>query len=304
MKKRNCLIWILICAVLLLFSGCQLTQNGDSSLTSAHSNRKPQRKRSEVRSAFKINQPVSDEEEYDEDYEEDTDDSDSADETETQEMEGITATEDSYDYVALGNSITCNEIDDSLWWGSWGMAASSEEKDYVHLVAGWLGNQTLKEVNTTVLDLKEWEVAQKRESLLSNYAKYFDENTNLVTIQTGENITEYKDTLNQDYSALVKFIKEKAPNAQILMLGEMLWPSEDIEAAKKAACKEHNITFIEMTTFLNGYESSYKSALNAEVAGADGKKHKISNEVVAAHPNDAGMECIYQSVINNISLYN
>ncbi len=302
MKKRNCVIWVLLCAV-LLFSGCQMTEEGDSSLASAESNRHPQRKRSEVRSAFKINQSPTDGEEDDEDYEDDTDDLDDVNETDEQQIEGITATEDTYDYVALGNSITCNEIDENLWWGSWGMAASSEEKDYVHLVAGWLGNQLSKEVNTTVLDLKEWEVAQKRDSILSDYAKYFDENTNLVTIQTGENITEYKDTLNQDYSALVKFIKEKAPNAQILMLGEILWPSEDIESAKKAACKEHNITFIEMTTFLNGYESSYKSALNTEVAGADGEQHKISNEVVAAHPNDAGMECIYQSVINNISLY-
>lgn len=300
MKKRNCVIWILICAV-FLFSGCQMTQNGDS-FTSAHSNRKPQKKRSEVRSSFKINQPGTD----DEDYEDDTDDSDDtadANETDPETIEGIVATEDTYDYVALGNSITCNEIDENLWWGSWGMAASSEEKDYVHLLAKWLGEQTLKSVNTNVLDLKDWEVAQDRNALLSGYAKYFDENTNMVTIQTGENITEHKDTLKQDYSALVKYIKEKAPNAQIFMLGEMLWPDNDIETAKKAACTEHGVTFIEMTTFLNGYEKSYKSALDAEVNGADGKKHKISNEVVAAHPNDAGMECIFQTITNQITTF-
>ena len=155
MKKRNCVIWVLLCAV-LLFSGCQMTEEGDSSLASAESNRHPQRKRSEVRSAFKINQSPTDGEEDDEDYEDDTDDLDDVNETDEQQIEGITATEDTYDYVALGNSITCNEIDENLWWGSWGMAASSEEKDYVHLVAGWLGNQLSKEVNTTDENYYKW----------------------------------------------------------------------------------------------------------------------------------------------------
>lgn len=301
MKKRNYVIWLLICAVFLL-SGCQMAQNGDSSLASANSDRKPYKKKSEVRSAFKINQPGTDEEDYEDDPD-DGEDTEDTNETDPDAIEGIVATEDTYDYVALGNSITCNEIDESLWWGSWGMAASSEEKDYVHLLAKWLGEQTLKSVNTTVLDLKDWEVEKDRDSLLSDYAKYFDENTNLITIQTGENITEHKDTLKKDYSNLVKFIKEKAPNAQIFMLGEMLWPSEDIETAKKAACTEHGVTFIEMTTFLDGYEKSYKSALDTEVKGADGNKHKISNEVVAAHPNDAGMECIFQSITNYITSF-
>lgn len=304
MKKRNYFILILICA-LFMICGCQISQDDTSFLSSSDANRHPQRKRAEVRSAFKINQSDTDDETNGSD-DEDTEDTDNADNTDDtgQEthIEGIVATKDTCDYIALGNSITCNEIDESLWWGSWGMAATSEEKDYVHLLARWLGNQTIKEVNTTVLDLKEWELAKNRDEVLADYAKYFDENTNLVTIQTGENITENKESLNQDYSNLVKYIKEKAPNAQILMMGEMLWPSEDIEAAKKAACKEHGITFVEMTTFLNGYESSYKSALDGEVAGADGKKHKITNEVVAAHPNDAGMECIYQTLINQITI--
>ncbi len=39
MKKRNCVIWILLCAV-LLFSGCQMTEEGDSSLASAESEEK------------------------------------------------------------------------------------------------------------------------------------------------------------------------------------------------------------------------------------------------------------------------
>ena len=32
---------------------------------------------------------------------------------------------DAYRYVAFGNSVTCWEITENLWWGNWGMAASS-----------------------------------------------------------------------------------------------------------------------------------------------------------------------------------
>ena len=39
----------------------------------------------------------------------------------------------------VGNSITRHEPNPSLgWYGDWGMAASSKEKDYVHLVVAEL----------------------------------------------------------------------------------------------------------------------------------------------------------------------
>lgn len=215
----------------------------------------------------------------------------------------IKATEETFDYVAMGNSITCNEISD-LWWGDWGMAASSEDKDYVHIVSEWLSDQSAKPVTTTVLDLKKWELAAQRDDMLLEYEQYFNENTDLITIQTGENITEHKNTLGSDYPNLISVLQEKAPNAQILMLGEMLWPSEDIEAAKRSACEQYGITFVDMTEFLNGYETSYKSYIGAPVLGLDGKSYTIANEVVAAHPNDAGMACIAQQVISHISINN
>lgn len=231
--------------------------------------------------------------------EEETEDTENTEAEDTENPEAIVATEESFDYVAMGNSVTCNEISD-LWPGNWGMAASSEDKDYVHIVSAWLGGQSAKPVTTTVLDLKKWEVAQDRGSLLEDYEKYLNEYTDLITIQTGENITEYKETLESDYSDLLSSIRQKAPNAQILMLGEVLWPSEDIEDAKRLACSVEGVTFIEMTDFLNGYEGLYKSAMGASVATPDGGSFAIGNEVVAAHPNDDGMACIAQQVIDQI----
>lgn len=244
------------------------------------------------------------EEETESETEEETEtETESEIETETEEKSGkvkvIPASDKTFDYVALGNSVTCNVTSD-LWWGNWGMAATTPKKDYVHLISQWLGGQCEQHVSTTVINLKNWEVAANRDSKVANYEPYFNEYTDLVTIQTGENITENKGALMTEYSNLLKMIKEKAPNAQVLMIGELLWPAEDIETAKKNACNERDVKFIEATDFLNGYETYYKSAMGVEVEGNDGSRHAIANETVAAHPNDEGMACIAQLFINHI----
>ena len=57
-----------------------------------------------------------------------------------------------------------------------------------------------------------------------------------------------------------------------------------------------------MKKFLKNYEMKYRAEIGATVKGSDGKKHKIENEVVAAHPNNKGMKCIADAVIEYIEL--
>lgn len=208
-------------------------------------------------------------------------------------------TEQSYEYVALGNSVTCNDISD-LWWGNWGMAATEPDKDYAHIVSTWLSGQMTDPVTLTEVDLKRWELSSDRKGVLNDYDTCISEMTDLITIQTGENITDNKADLYGDYSRLIEYLKNKAPNAQIFMLGELLWPSDDIETAKKQVCIDQGIMFIDTGEFLQGYDGMYRSSLGTNVLGVDGQSHVIDNEVVAAHPNDEGMACIAQLIINNI----
>lgn len=223
--------------------------------------------------------------------EKDEADNEQQNETEASEEES----EDAFDYIAIGNSVTCNKVSE-LWWGTWGMAATRPENDYVHLVTKWLKDQTGRKVTVKVLDMKQWEVASDRNSKVERYLKYIDENTDLITIQTGENITENKEHLDKDYDYLLSQIIQKAPNAQILVLDELLWPKDDIVAGKAVACAQNGITIVDMTKYLEGYEEKYRSSLGKEVAGADGSSHAIDNEVVAAHPNDEGMAVIAEAI--------
>lgn len=307
MRKKIRKIWFVLICIIIFSSGCGSSKETVSEQKvpvkqkqEAKAKKKPKKTVKKTETKAEDTETEEAEEPTEEMTEQETEESTQED---TEDAQEITATEENFDYVALGNSITCNEVSD-LWWGNWGMAASSEEKDYVHLISAWLGGQSLKPVTTTVLDLKKWEVASDRDSLLESYEKYFNEYTDLVTIQTGENITEFKETLGSDYLNLISRIKEKAPNAQILVLGEILWPSEDIEAAKRQACEQNGVQFIDMSDFLNGYEGLYKSAVGNVVFGMDGQSHSIGDEVVAAHPNDDGMACIAQQVINQITVSN
>lgn len=272
MKKSNVVYLVLLCLGFVLFPGCRIQKEKEKAQTD-----------------------VSEESEsLDTQTEPETEPDSEIDE---EVLDTTVIESEPYHYVAFGNSVTYGEITENIWWGDWGMAASSKEKDYVHLISSELEQTLYRPVVTEVYNLKSWELAKNRTSMLEEFEETLDETTDLVTIQSGENITQYQETLEIDYFDLLSFIRRKAPNAQILMLGELLWPSEKIEAAKQTACQACEITFIDMTQFLNDYDAFYKSSLGAEIVGADGEIHVISDEEVAAHPNDEGMACIARLVL-------
>lgn len=196
--------------------------------------------------------------------------------------------------TVLGNSVTCNEISD-IWKSTWGMAATTESADYVHLVKGWLEGRGY-DVSLTVAGIKNWEVSSNRAASVDALLAYVSKDTDIIIIQTGENITENKDTLPADYLDLFNKIRAKAPDAEALVLAEMLWPKQDIESAKIDACAKSGFTFLSMDEFLAGYDTGYKSAIGAAVKAQDGSDFTIENEVVAVHPNDAGMKKIAEII--------
>lgn len=207
--------------------------------------------------------------------------------------------EKKFKYVAIGNSVTIHETND-LWHGDWGMAATSKEADYVHVLAERIGEAKFTPVDLSVISCKNWELGDDRRGELLHAFDNIPQDTDLITIQTGENITTFIENLDGDYDALFGYIRSKAPNAQILVLGEVLWPQDAIETAKRNNCGKYNIGFVDMNEFLNGYETMYRSSMGEPIVGIDGNTYLIDNECVAAHPNDAGMQKITDIVFASI----
>lgn len=51
-----------------------------------------------------------------------------------------------FNYVAIGNSITKHVIND-YWWNEIGMAATSQDKDYVHLISSYVRRFTRRSLH-------------------------------------------------------------------------------------------------------------------------------------------------------------
>ena len=72
--------------------------------------------------------------------------------------------EDTFNYLAIGNSLTLHGIT-SFWWDNRGMAASKTEKDYFHIVSRQLGDRIGK-VFSVPYNFSMWEVqAHDRDEL-------------------------------------------------------------------------------------------------------------------------------------------
>lgn len=206
-------------------------------------------------------------------------------------------TDTSFDYLAIGNSITQHPVYGDYWWGEWGMAASSEEKDYFHQVAAAV-SEKYEESTTQALNYTIWEKPfYEREDALKYLKGYVTEDLDLVTIQLGENLyledDEDVEKLDDEYEDLINYIKEHAPNAQILVLGQF-WENGVIDAAKQKACQETASTFVSLAQI---QDLSYRVGMDAEVLGADGDTHTIDNQPVSEHPGDEAMTYIANAII-------
>lgn len=196
-----------------------------------------------------------------------------------------------FKYFAIGNSLTTHPIVDGIWWGQWGMAASSRENDFVHKVCSSLEQRYTVQENA--IYYTSWETAADRNSQLSILDPYLSADLDLVTIQLGDNITGNYGTLESDYKNLIGYVRSKAPNAQIIVIDQFCWPNGTIQQAQQAASSAYGADYISLAPIQN---INYKVG-GATVSGDDGAMHTIYNGAVGCHPNDAGMQYIADQIL-------
>lgn len=89
--------------------------------------------------------------------------------------------DNSFNYLCIGNSISKHPITD-FWWNENGMATSTLEKDYYHLVIDKL-KQKHEKVNAEVVNLSVWEVqSHDRAKTLMFFKPYLSDKLDFVTI--------------------------------------------------------------------------------------------------------------------------
>ena len=202
---------------------------------------------------------------------------------------------DGFNYLAIGNSITQHGIT-SYWWNEVGMAASDADHDYFHLVLKHLEENNSK-VKGIAYNFYIWEVqSHDRDEALSMLDPFLSPDLDLVTIQLGENVNDLT-TLQKDYVSLLQYIRAKAPDARILVIGDF-WNSENRNEIKEAAANEANAEFVSLDGIASN--DSYYCGTGTTVYDAEGNAHTVEHDGVARHPGDAGMDAIAGRIIKTL----
>lgn len=210
--------------------------------------------------------------------------------------ESVEWSEDGYNYLAIGNSITLHEFATYWWDDDRGMASSRDDKDYVHLVENYLKNNQ-SEVMMHATNFATWETqGTDRAEFLGLLNKYLSNKINLITIQLGENASNL-DSWETDFEELITYVQDKAPGAEILVIGDF-WSKGERYALKEKAANAKGVTYISLEGVKDNKD--YFVGLGAYVEDSEGNMHIIEHGGVAAHPGDKGMEAIAERIIKEL----
>lgn len=202
--------------------------------------------------------------------------------------------------IAYGNSILSHSPNSALGWsGNWGMAASSEDKDYIHQLVGMLENKFGKGKVSYSIGQKHngFEPATSEanqdtdwESKLAGLADYIRaEQPDIVTIQYGENSHQSSAAVYaKALCAFVAEVRKGAPDALVL-LTTPFWSGAG----------------------MGTYDGAVQAAKNLDVPLADlaavcsrpgsMATGQFENNGVAAHPGDEGMLWIAEEMFEKLN---
>jgi lysophospholipase L1-like esterase len=196
--------------------------------------------------------------------------------------DGATDPKSIHKIIFVGDSITNHAPAASLaWTGTWGMAATSVDKDYVHLFLA-----KLAEAQGAGAPAPEVWIDAVGGGKITDKIALADKITafhaDLALVQLGEN--DNKDVtaegFQQPYEKLLAAIRAGNPSARILCIGVWgIWPTGDQtkNIMVRAACQKYGATFADL------------GAAFANPANRAASEHLFTNVAVNWHPSDGGM---------------
>lgn len=201
-----------------------------------------------------------------------------------------------YKALFIGNSITIHPLY-SNWWGSWGMAATAPEKDYVHQTVGKLTEEKGL-VDYDIVGFSTWERDNVRSKILPNLDNILAKDYDLVVVQVGDNVKNTKH-FEADYETLVQYIKKSVPTAKVVCIGDF-WRMSGRDLMKSRVADRQQCSFIDLSSIKTS--SRYTIGMGARVLGDDGRSHRVNDYAVSIHPNDIAMEYIANGIVESVRL--
>lgn len=199
---------------------------------------------------------------------------------------------DEINFVCIGNSITLHPICD-YWWEERGMASTSIDTDYVHLLSSFFAND-FSSVSYNAINFSDWEKSSwDRAETLRQINSYLNTNIDLVIIQLGENANDIS-TLEKDFNELITYCADRTNGASIIVLGEF-WKDPVKDLTKINACKETGATFVSLREIQT---KEYQCGLNTQVLDSNMNYHAVTHNGVAHHPNDKAFQYMASKIYN------
>jgi alpha-galactosidase len=192
----------------------------------------------------------------------------------------------------VGNSITKHgpkaDID---WRGNWGMAATSEDKDYVHVVTKALAAKQGIPPVIMVKNVADFERAHVGYDIAGKFADAAAFKADLVILCIGENVAalktpEVQAKYQEQVTALLKTLKSN-PQATIIVRSSF-WANEAKDSAMRKACETVGGTFVDISALSKDEQNYARSERPYKHAG------------VANHPGDRGMAAIAEAIVKAV----
>lgn len=189
----------------------------------------------------------------------------------------------------LGNSITLHGPKPDIGWtNSWGMAASAEDKDYVHLVAQAFARHTSTAPQIRVRNIAEFERQYATYHVEEQLKDLFAFDPDLVVLAIGENVpalasdaakTQFQQSVQRIlYAALAK-------RRPMIVVRSCFWPDDAKDQALRAAATSARARFVDV------------GAIGRDPAHAARAERTFTHEGVAGHPGDKGMKALADAIV-------
>lgn len=189
----------------------------------------------------------------------------------------------------LGNSITKHgpkaDID---WSGNWGMAASAEAKDYVHLVTKALAEKQGAVPEVLVKNIADFERAYAGYDVAAKLKEAVDFQADLIILAIGENVpglktAEDKTKLQESVTKLLTTLRgDRKPT---ILVRSCFWANAAKDEAIRGACTAVNGVYVDI------------SALSKDEKNYARSERPFKHAGVANHPGDAGMVAIAEAIV-------
>lgn len=192
----------------------------------------------------------------------------------------------------LGNSITKHGPKvDIGWTGNWGMAASAEEKDFVHIVAASLSKVAETKPEIMVKNIAEFERQYATYDAGTKLKEQFDFGADLVILAIGENVPNLAtdEAKTQFKNSMTKLLNSLKTGKPTIIVRSCFWANGAKDQILKEACQDVGGVFVDIGV-LGKDESNYARS-----------EREYKHKGVAAHPGDKGMQSIAAAILAAIN---